>query len=248
MRYLFNEFEIDTIQFKLFYAEKALAIEPKAFDLLVYLLQNRHRTVTREELFDTVWQRKVVCDTTLSNHINSVRNILGDNGNKQSVIATLRGRGYQFIAKTQEIDNSVSIKPTHKSTQHKRIAVLPFNNVKVDPKTNYLGFAIADQIIGNIANLEELMVRASSSIRKYDMQLIDPVTIGKELHVEYVLTGNYFQLTGFFRLNIELIEVATNNLLWRETIESDAADSFKLPTRIVKNLTKHINGTLKLSN
>lgn len=248
MRYLFNEFEIDTMQFKLFYAEKALAIEPKAFDLLVYLLQNRHRTVTREELFDNVWQKQVVCDTTLSNHINSVRNILGDNGNKQSVIATLRGRGYQFIAKTQEIDNPVSINPTHKSTQHKRIAVLPFNNVKVDPKTNYLGFAIADQIIGNIANLEDVMVRASSSIRKYDMQLIDPAKIGKELNVEYVLTGNYLQLTGFIRLNIELIEVATNNLLWRETIESDGADSFKLHTQIVKNLTQHLNGTGELSN
>ena len=277
VRYLFNGFEIDTLQFKLLSADKTLAIEPKVFDLLVYLLENRHRTVTREELFDSVWQGQVVCDTSLSNHINSARKILGDNGHEQKVIATLRGRGYQFVAETQEVDSAEgitssqssktiainkrfiygissilflmllvllgnhAIEPASDAQGPLRIAVLPFNNVKSDPQSNYLGFAIADQIIGNIAYLEQVTVRASSSVRKYEMQNIDPIKIGKELNVEYVLTGNYVQLANSIRINVELIEVAGNNLMWRETIQSESSDAFSLHTQIVKTVVEQLN-------
>lgn len=282
MRYFFNGFEIDTLQFKLLSEDKVLAIEPKVFDLLVYLLKNRHRPVTREELFDHVWHDQVVCDTSLSNHITSARKILGDNGHEQKVIATLRGRGYQFIAETQEIASSESItsgqssktaaankrfiysisiillillagllvnyalKPDSDGQSPLRIAVLPFNNVKADPQTNYLGFAIADQIIGNIAYLEQVTVRASSSVRKYQMQTIDPIKVGKELNVEYVLTGNYLQLAEFVRLNVELIEVSSNKLLWRGSIESENDDFFNLPTQVVNTIAKQLD--LQLSS
>lgn len=109
MNYQFNGFEVDTLQFKLFCSGQKLAIEPKVFDLLVYLLKNRHRTVTRDEIFGNVWHGQTVGDTTLSNHITSARKVLGDNGDEQSVIATIRGRGYQFIAETQESTSADSI-------------------------------------------------------------------------------------------------------------------------------------------
>ncbi len=282
MRYLFNGFEIDTLQFKLLSADKPLAIEPKVFDLLLYLIKNRQRTVTREELFDNVWQGQVVCDTTLSNHINIARQILGDNGHKQAVIATLRGRGYQFIAQTQEIAGNKNDTPNRSSAttsaykgvvygltsllllllavflgnhfyQPKpdsqsfvRIAVLPFNNVKADPQSNYLGFAIANQIIGNIAYLEQVTVRASSSVRQYEMQTIDPIQVGKELNVEYVLTGNYLQLAELISLNVELIEVSSNKLMWRGTLQSENDEFFNLPTQVVNNIVKQLD--LQLSS
>lgn len=281
MRYRFNGFEVDTLQFKLLFSAKTLALEPKTFDLLVYLIKNRNRPVTRDELFSNVWQGQVVGDATLSNHINSVRKILGDNGNEQKIIATLRGRGYQFIAVTEQVDSPDSIIPVHFFAKHKRflhllgiisillfaallvnhslknelgmdktlrIAVLPFNNVKVDPTTNYLGFAIADQIIGSIAYMEQVTVRASASVRKYEMQYVDPIEVGKELNVEYILTGNYLQLPEFLRINFELIEVGSNNLLWRETIQSKSGGSFKLHTQIVQTIARQLNIHLSSSH
>ena len=116
MRYQFNRFEIDTLQFKLFLAGKAIAVEPKDFDLIVYLIKNRQRVVTRDEMFNTFWKGQVVCDSTLSNHIKSIRKILGDNGEEQRVISTIRGRGYRFIATTTELidkNNSISSPPIH---------------------------------------------------------------------------------------------------------------------------------------
>ena len=78
MRYQFNGFKIDTSVFTLFLGDKPIAIEPKSFDLLVFLLINRHKIVTRDEILDSVWRGTIVSDATLSNHIKDVRKILGD--------------------------------------------------------------------------------------------------------------------------------------------------------------------------
>jgi DNA-binding winged helix-turn-helix (wHTH) protein/TolB-like protein/tetratricopeptide (TPR) repeat protein len=98
MKYQVAKFEIDTEQFQITCANNVLAVEPKVFDLIIYLIENRHRLVTRDELFEQVWRGRDVSDTTLSNHIKSARKIFGDDGDLQQVIKTLRGRGYQFIA------------------------------------------------------------------------------------------------------------------------------------------------------
>ncbi|WP_339723367.1 winged helix-turn-helix domain-containing protein [uncultured Paraglaciecola sp.] len=98
MKYQVAKFEIDTEQFQISCANNVLGVEPKVFDLIVYLLENRQRLVTRDELFDQVWCGRDVSDTTLSNHIKSARKVFGDDGDQQQVIKTLRGRGYQFIA------------------------------------------------------------------------------------------------------------------------------------------------------
>jgi len=69
------------------------------------------------------------------------------------------------------------------------VAVLPFSNTKPDPETNYLGFAIANQIIGDLVYLKNITVRPSGSIRKYENQVIDPITVSDDLKVDYVLIG-----------------------------------------------------------
>ncbi|MCF6287669.1 MAG: winged helix-turn-helix domain-containing protein [Proteobacteria bacterium] len=73
------------------------------FNLIVYLIVNKHKVITRDELFQKIWHGRNVLDATLSNHIRSARNILGDDGQEQKTIKTVHGRGYQFIV---EIDNT----------------------------------------------------------------------------------------------------------------------------------------------
>lgn len=132
MKFQVATFEVDTEQFKITNDNHILAIEPKVFDLLVYLIENRQRLVTRDELFEQVWRGRDVSDTTLSNHIKSARKVFGDDGDKQQVIKTIRGRGYQFIAEvtmpetTQQVGaftkangSSQSYKPTQRKTINK---------------------------------------------------------------------------------------------------------------------------------
>jgi DNA-binding winged helix-turn-helix (wHTH) protein len=103
MKYQTGEYLIDTTRFRISSGDASIPVEPKVFDLLEYLIRHRDRVVTREELFKEVWDGREVSDATLSNHIKSARKVLGDSGELQSTIQTIRGRGYQFIAPVKVI-------------------------------------------------------------------------------------------------------------------------------------------------
>ena len=109
MKYFFNDFELDTAQFALLHRNgdtlQPIAVEPKVFDLIAYLIAHRDRLVSREELFEKVWDGRQVVDASLSNHIKTARKVLGDRSDLQTTIKTIRGRGYQFVAPVR-IDTS----------------------------------------------------------------------------------------------------------------------------------------------
>ena len=98
MKYQLAEYIVDTDRYRISSGDAAIPAEPKVFDLLVYLIRHRDRVLSREELFREVWDGREVSDATLSNHVKIARKILGDSGELQKTILTIRGRGYQFIA------------------------------------------------------------------------------------------------------------------------------------------------------
>ncbi len=102
-KYQVGDYLIDTGRYRLSSGDTAVPVEPKVFDLLVHLIRNRDRVLTREELFAAIWEGREVSDATLSNHVKSARKVLGDSGELQRTIQTIRGRGYQFIAPVREI-------------------------------------------------------------------------------------------------------------------------------------------------
>ncbi|MCH8943085.1 MAG: protein kinase [Bacteroidetes bacterium] len=110
----------------------------------------------------------------------------------------------------------------------KKLAVLPFSNLVNDSQTNFLGFALADQIIGAMAYSKNVLVRPSSSIRKYQNELIDIQKAGSELNVNYVLAGNYLKESDTIRLNIELVELESEEMIWREPIQIKYNNVFEL--------------------
>ena len=103
MIYQLGNIEIDEDNFKLFDNGQLIAVEPQVFDLIIYLIKHRDRLISRQELFEQLWTGREVSDTSLSNHIKSARKVLGDDGNLQHVISTIRGRGYQFVAQINEL-------------------------------------------------------------------------------------------------------------------------------------------------
>ncbi len=110
----------------------------------------------------------------------------------------------------------------------KKLGVLPFSNIVNDPQTNFLGFALADQIIGAMAYSKNVLVRPSSTIRKYQDQIIDIQKAGSELNVNYILAGNYLKEADIIRLNIELIEFESGEMIWREQIQIKYHNVFEL--------------------
>ena len=254
MTYTFNHFMLDTNNFTLMREGQVIEVEPRVFDVIVYLIENNNKVVTRDELFQTVWNGRDVLDATLSNHIKIARQVLGDNGQLQHTIKTIHGRGYQFIALVD--DKPIELETTHSKNRYyvlvalalitlifvffqfksntkqnfdtPVIAVLPLTNNKPSSDSDYFSIAITDQIIGHLNYLHNISVRPSASIRKY-INTIDPVSVGKELEVDYILTGNYLKVNNTIRLNIELIEIKSSQLIWRsKQIEVENKNAFEL--------------------
>jgi DNA-binding winged helix-turn-helix (wHTH) protein/TolB-like protein/tetratricopeptide (TPR) repeat protein len=98
-----GEYVVDTARYRVSLGDVPVALEPKVFDLLVHLIRHRDRVLTREQLFEAVWEGREVSDATLSNHVASARKALGDSGELQRTIQTVRGRGYQFVAPVIEV-------------------------------------------------------------------------------------------------------------------------------------------------
>src|SRR5215472_8878303 len=97
LNFRFADFEIDVARHELRRAGMIVHVEPQVFDLLVYFIRNRDRIVSKDELFDAIWQGRIVSEATLSSRISAARRALGDSGNDQSFIRTLHKRGFRFV-------------------------------------------------------------------------------------------------------------------------------------------------------
>jgi len=104
MKYRFAEFEIDLSQQELRRLGEPVHIEPQVFDLIVHLVRNHDRIVSKDELIETIWNGRIISEAALSSRINSVRRALGDNGTDQVFIRTLHKRGFRFVGHVQAIN------------------------------------------------------------------------------------------------------------------------------------------------
>ena len=106
MKFRFSDFEINIARHELRRAGAIVHIEPQVFDLLVHLVRNRDRIVSKDELIDAIWHGRAVSEATLSSRISAARRALGDSGYGQSLIRTLHKRGFRFVGDVDE-DSSV---------------------------------------------------------------------------------------------------------------------------------------------
>src|SRR5215510_7411571 len=102
LSFRFADFEIDLARQELRRAGANVHIEPQVFDLLVHLIRNRDRIVSKDELFDVIWQGRIVSEATLNSRISAARRALGDSGSDQSFIRTLHKRGFRFVGEIDE--------------------------------------------------------------------------------------------------------------------------------------------------
>lgn len=108
-------------------------LEPKAFDLLAYLVQHRDRVVSKDDLLDAMWDGRIVSEAALTTRINAVRRALGDDGKAQRLVRTFVRRGVRFIADVVELPDPAA--PAAPSVADKpAIAILPFENLTGDPE------------------------------------------------------------------------------------------------------------------
>ena len=114
MIYRFSSYAVDTERLELSGPSGPISLQPQAFSLLVFLIENADRVVSKDEVFDAVWQGRIVGDGTLNARINAIRTAVGDDGSRQEVVKTFPRQGFRFVATLGEAtapENSVPSQP-----------------------------------------------------------------------------------------------------------------------------------------
>ena len=213
--------------------DKVIHLEPQVFDVLAYLIENRDRVVTKDELFASVWQGRIVSETTLSSRINAARRAIGDSGENQRLIRTVARKGVRFVAAVHEENSALDPRLS--------IVVLPFANFGGDPEQDYFVDGVTESLTTDLSRISGSFVIASNTAFTFKGKAVDVKQVGRELNVRYVLEGSVQRSGNRLRLNVQLISAETGHCLWAERFDKPVADLFDMQDEIVSRLANTLN-------
>jgi DNA-binding winged helix-turn-helix (wHTH) protein/TolB-like protein/Tfp pilus assembly protein PilF len=129
-------------------------------------------------------------------------------------------------------------KPLQRGSNARTLAVLPFRDLKPGADTQYLSYSLADAIISRLGYFPGVIVRPSSYVAKYHGGEADPRAAAKELHADVILTGNYIQEGDRLRVSTELVDVAKDEVLWRDTLDVPSGQLLTLQDRVAEKVAR----------
>ena len=251
MRYRFSEFELDLDNFQLCCNQQAVDIEPKIFDLLKYMVSNQGRVISRNELFESIWPGQVVSDASLNNLIKSARKAVNDNGQKQSVIKTIHGRGFQFICKAEvktDFDNLET--PNLQGRQRigasgTSIVVLPFTNLSKDGDRDYFINGISEEIVIGLGRYRDILVIAHDSSVLVSEQTKDAGEAARILGVGYALSGSVRMSGDRVKIAVRLTDAKSCYQIWSEQYDRVLDDLFSLQEEVSEAILNMLIGNIE---
>ncbi|HVC51593.1 MAG TPA: winged helix-turn-helix domain-containing protein [Stellaceae bacterium] len=248
MRYDFEQYSLDVERHELRRAGAQIAIEPQVFDLIVYLLRNRERVVSRDELIVGIWGGRIVSDSAVTTRINAARRALGDTGAAQTVIRTVPRKGVRFIADVreggappapwlQQPENGEAPPPLAKPA----ILVLPFRTASGDETKDYFADAVTSDLTVDLSRLQDIAVISAATALSYKGETIDTRRIGRELGVRYLVVGTIGHSGNMVRTNVELLDAASGEQVWGDRFEYEFADLAGLENAITGRIAASLN-------
>ncbi len=236
-----------------------VAVEPQVFDLLMFLVENRDRVVSKDDLIESIWNGRIVSESTLTSRINAARTAVGDTGKQQAVIRTIARKGFRFVGDVSgalapqsatPLASPVASPPTAPATiqfpvlDRPAIAVLPFANISGEPEQEYFSEGISEDIITALSKLRWFYVIARNSAFVYKGRSVHLKQIGEELGVGYVIEGSVRKDGDQVRITAQLNDVVTGSHLWAERYDRNLADVFAVQDEITQAVVAAIEPQL----
>ena len=256
MHYLFEDYALDTERRELRRSNAPVAVEPKVFDLLAYVIENRGRVVSRDDLIAHVWGGRIVSEAAIARCINGARSAIGDSGDAQRLIKTLQRKGLRFVGVVREekaLSGSAAAAATGDEwpipalplPDRPSVAVLPLANLGGDKAEDYFSDGITEDIITEVSRFSELFVIARNSSFQYKGKVADVRQVGRELGVRYVLEGSIRRSGDRVRISVQLVDTMTGAPRWAERYDRQIEDVFavqdEMARTIVAILAAHVN-------
>jgi TolB-like protein len=244
--YLFEDYTLDTDRRELRRGRALVALTPQVFDLLEYLIRNRERVLSKDDLIASVWRGRIVSESALNTRISAARSAIDDTGEEQRLIRTLPRKGVRFVGVVREEQKpgamitagAVLETPTSVLSLPDRpsIAVLPFTNLSGDPKQDYFADGIVEEIITALSRLRWLFVIARNSSFTYKDRPVDVRQVGRELGVRYVMEGSVRKSANRVRISGQLIDASTGAHIWADRFDGAMEDIFDLQDQVTASV------------
>jgi DNA-binding winged helix-turn-helix (wHTH) protein/TolB-like protein/TPR repeat protein len=313
--YQFGRFRFDPMNQMLVNEGTPVSLTPKAFEVLLVLVQNGSRLTTKEELMQKVWPGSFVEEANLTVNVSAIRKLLGKTPDRRPYIETVPKKGYRFVMAVTEVPEETSgpadpcseltggdstsapvpqsdqtpsktaidrqtfprvstwslfsipavcllvviamimvsftyyARATRKdsASQPHRLAVLPFQNLRTDPGSDFLGFSLADAVISNLGYVAQLTVRPSYAVQKYKAYTGEIHNIASELDVDTLLTGNFLREGDDLRITCQLIANKTRSILWKGLFDLKYEKLLTIQDRVATQIIKGLELTLSAS-
>lgn len=244
MVFNFSSYTVDAERLELRGASGPISLQPQAFALLVFLMENAGRVVTKDEIFESVWEGRIVGDGTLNARINAIRTAVGDDGTRQAVIKTMPRRGFRFVASltqseliAREIDSATTVS--------KSIGILPFTDIGNDPEQAYFADGLTEDLITDLSKVQDLFVIARNTAFTYKGSSKGTVAIGREMGVAHVLEGSVRRAGERIRINAQLVKTESGSAVWAERYDRDFGDIFAVQDDITAEITAALKSNLR---
>jgi TolB-like protein len=255
VQFIFGNHTLDTDRRELCRGSVSVGVQPQVFDLLVYLVQHRDRVVSKDDLIASVWNGRIVSESTLTSRINAARTAIGDDGRGQILIRTIPRKGLRFVGVVQmEADDEPAARAAEPAPHETRepprstllspdrpaIAVLPFTNMSGDPEQEYFSDGISEDIITALSKLRWFLVIARNSSFIYKGKAVHMKQVAEDLGVRYVLEGSVRRSDDMVRITAQLNDVSTGSHLWAERYDRDITDVFAVQDEITESIVAAI--------
>ena len=270
--YRFEGLEIDPARFELRNRAGPIPIEPQVLSVLILLVTNPERLVSRDELVEKIWNGRIISEATISARIKHARNAIGDDGLQQRLIKTVHGKGFRFIGQVRQkvedtpsdladpalsnavlgeaqTDTPADAAPTREVLIRKRpsIAVIRFRIYgDLGPRT-FMAEALPDELIGDLSRLRWLSVIARGTTFRFNADNCDALTIGEALGVNYCLTGSVTATGLGLRIAVELASAKDGEVIWTDAVIAANDEIEEVREEFVASIVANIDQQVPLN-
>jgi len=248
-RFRFENQVLDIARRELRRGDVLVPLEPQVFDLLAYVIRNRDRVVSKDDLVEAVWNGRAISDSTLTTRINAMRKALGDSGEEQRLIRTVARKGIRFVGTVTEGEGATSSiasaeQPVLALPGKPSIAVLPFQNLSSDPEQDHFCDGMVEEIVTDLSCSRTFFVIARASTEIYKDKPVDIRRASEELGVRYLLQGSVRSSGSRIRISVQLIDATTGVHIWANRYDRDLVDTFAVQDEITSSIAASIEPQL----
>jgi TolB-like protein len=264
MIYRFDTFAIDTAAQELRCDGAVLPVEPQVFALLVYLVENRDRVVSRDDILGAVWHGRIVSEAALSSRIKAARQAIRDDGQAQRLIKTVHKRGFRFVgsveaaelepkeaasappAQAEKVRDAEAPRPSDlvlAPVQKPSIAILPFQQIG---EPGVLAEGLAHDLITRLGRTRWLFVIARGSAFRFMDSEQSPSAIAELLGVRYIAHGAVQSAGRQIRIHAALTDTASGMEVWSEQFDRVRDDLFAVQSEISDAIASEVETQIEL--